>query len=177
MYMHFVLLLLGAATTPNASRDDSVTVYTILLINTATSMQVLGCQEQQSLTLNLGDEPWVLTPSPLLPGPGPGPGPFSVATSLLVPLFLFPCSPSILGGNHQHIERGGFPNSNSQSPNPQCPQQRGTLSGTSFSATLRPGWALANPRLSKSRGSLPPTPGLSPVLSCPVLDWTGGFLL
>lgn len=77
------------------------------------------------------------------------------------------------GGGNQHIERGGFPNSNSQSPNPQCPQQRGTLSGTSFSATLRPGWALANPRLSKSRGSLPPTPGLSPVLSCPVLSWTG----
>lgn len=60
----------------------------------------------------------------------------------------------------------GFPNSNPKS-NPLYPQQKGGLSGTSVSTALRPGWALANPRLSKSRGSSPPqipTPGAS---------WTG----
>lgn len=67
----------------------------------------------------------------------------------------------------------GFPNSNPKS-NPLYPQQKGGLSGTSVSAALRPGWALANPRLSKSRGSSPPK---SPPLVPPGLVWFSTLLL
>lgn len=45
---------------------------------------------------------------------------------------------------------------------------RSTLSGTSVSAALRPGWALANPRLPKSRGSSHHPPNPHPWC---LLDW------
>lgn len=109
-----------------------------------------GTTVQSASTLNLGNEP--MGPDPL-----PLPGPFSLTLFLSV---LFRARLPFLGRDHPL--KGGLPELQLKVQPAVSPAER-DQSGTSFSATLRPGWALANPRLSKSRGSFPPplaTPGL-----------------
>lgn len=103
--------------------------------------------------LDLGNEPMGLDPLPL-------PSPFSLTLFLSV---LFRARLPFLGRDHPL--KGGLPELQLKVQPAVSPAER-DQSGTSFSATLRPGWALANPRLSKSRGTFSPTPGDS---------WTGGF--
>lgn len=103
------------------SHDDSVTNHvhkTAKYCYQHASSWLSGTTAHQSAsTLNLGNEPWVMTP---LPHPWSWPCPWS----FLSQLFLFLCFlffyfrtplPFWGRGNHQHIERGGFPNSKSKS--------------------------------------------------------------
>lgn len=150
-----LLLLLGTTKTSNASPDDSVTMYLLyIILLPACHPWLSGTTVQSAKHPDLGNEPWVLTPFPWR---------LSLTT---LPLF-YSVLPFHFGGG-DHTLKGGASRAPTQSPTRCVPSRERDQSGTSFSATLRPGWALANPRLSKSRGSFPPTPGAS---------WTGGFLL
>lgn len=109
------------------SHDDSVTNHvhkTAKYCYQHASSWLSGTTVHQSAsTLNLGNEPWVMTP---LSPPWSWPCPWSFLSQLFLFLcffYLFPYSPSILGeGGTTSTLKGGASRTPSQSPNPQCPQ-------------------------------------------------------